>query len=115
MASEYLFLIFVACLQDFSGGLLWPTSRQNTVITQSCSNLHPNFRSRVAISRKCNDNGSWGPVDESNCTALENANPILIISFKVNVSRSDAEAIADNVSLNILVQMKGNKNLVIII
>ena len=78
---------------------MWPTSRRNTVITQSCSTLHPNFRSRVAISRKCNDDGTWGPVDESDCTALNHATPTLIVSFEVNVSQSDAKFVADNVSV----------------
>ena len=89
----------LGCLQDFSGGLLWPTSRRNRVVTQSCSALHPYFRSRVTISRKCNGDGSWGPVDDSSCTALNNAIPILIISFVVNVSQIDAKVVADNVSL----------------
>ena len=88
----------LACLQNYSGGLLWPTSRRNRVVTQSCSTLHLNFRSRVAVSRKCNDDGTWGPVDYSNCTALNDAIPILTISFIVNVSQANARAIADNVS-----------------
>ena len=91
----------LACLQNYSGGLLWPTSRRNRVVTQSCSTLHPNFRSRVSVGRKCNDNGSWGPVDYSNCTALNGAIPTLTVSFIVNVSQADARAIADNVSLSI--------------
>ena len=85
-------------MQDFSGGLLWPTSRRNGVVTQRCSTLHPYFRSGVTISRKCNDDGSWGPVDDSSCTALNNAIPTLIISFVVNVSQIDAQFVVDNVS-----------------
>ena len=88
-------------MQSFSGGLLWPTSRQNRVVTQSCSILHPSFRSRVVVSRKCNDDGTWGPVDYSNCTALNNAIPTLLISFEVNVSKDDAQDIVNNVSLYI--------------
>ena len=88
-------------MQNFSGGLLWPTSRRNRVVTQSCSTLHPSFRSRVAMSRKCNDDGTWGPVDNSNCTALNDAIPTLIVSFIVNMSRAEAKVIVDNVSLNL--------------
>ena len=88
----------LACLQDYSGGLLWPTSRRNGEVTQSCSTLHPSFRSRVSVGRKCNNDGTWGPVDYSNCTALNDAIPTLTISFIVNVSQANARAIADNVS-----------------
>ena len=62
--------------------------------------LHPNFRSRVTIGRRCNDDGTWGPVDDSNCTAL-NTSSMLIVSFEVNVSRATAEHVVDNVSLYI--------------
>ena len=78
---------------------MWPTSRRNREVTHRCSALHPSFRSGVTISRKCNDDGSWGPVDDSSCTALNDAIPTLIISFAVNVSQSIAEDIAHNVSL----------------
>ena len=91
-------LYLLVCLQDFSGGLLWPTSRRNREITHRCSTLHPCLRPFVTISRKCNDDGTWGPVDDSSCTALNNAIPILIVSFAVNVSQSNAEDIAHNVS-----------------
>ena len=88
----------LACLQDYSGGLLWSTSRQNRVVTQSCSTLHPTFRSRVSVSRKCNDDGTWGPADYSNCTALNDAIPTLTVSFIVNVSQTEAVVVVDNVS-----------------
>ena len=67
-------------------------------MNQSCSTLHPCFRSRVNISRKCNIDGTWGPVDDSSCTALNNAIPTLIISFIVNVSQVDAQHVVKNVS-----------------
>ena len=85
-------------MQNFSGGLLWPTSRLNRVVTQSCSILHPSFRSRIVISRKCNDDGTWGPVDDSNCTALDSAIPTLLISFEVNDSQADTQEVVNNVS-----------------
>ena len=87
-------------MQGFAGGLLWPTSARNRLVTQSCSTLHPSFRSRVAISRKCNDDGTWGPVDGSNCTALNSAIPTLMISFEANVSHNDAQHVMKNVSFN---------------
>ena len=112
VATHSIFFFYSpACLQSFSGGLVWPTSRQNRVVTQSCSNLHPSFRSRVAISRKCHTDGTWAPVDYSNCTALNDAIPILTVSFIVNVPQTDAKAIADNVSLNLLVCNKIQSNL----
>ena len=96
-----IFLLYLlACLQDYSGGLLWPTSRRNREVTHRCSILHPSFRPGVTISRKCNDDGTWGPVDDSSCTALNNAIPTLIISFILNVSRVDAQHVVDNVSLH---------------
>ena len=91
----------LACLQNYSGGLLWPTSKRNREVTQSCSTLHPSIRSRVSVGRKCNDDGTWGPVDYSNCTALNDAIPTLTVSFIFNVSQANARAIVDNVSLSI--------------
>ena len=85
-------------MQDFAGGLLWPTSARNRVVTQSCSILHPSFRSRVDISRKCNDNGTWGPVDYSKCTALSSGISTLTISFEMNVTHNNAQHIVNNVS-----------------
>ena len=69
------------------------------MITQSCSTVHPSFRSRVAVSRKCNDDGTWGLVDYSNCTALNDAIPTMTVSFELNVSRVNAQDVIDNVSL----------------
>ena len=100
------FFYSLACLQGFSGGLLWPTNRRNRLVTKRCSTLHPSFRSGVAISRKCNDDGTWGPVDYSNCTALNDAIPTLLISFIVSVSYDDAQPAVNNVSsVAIFVQM----------
>ena len=98
-------LYLLACLQDYSGGLLWPTSRRNREVTHRCSTLHPSLRPGVTIIRKCNDDGTWGPVDDSSCTALNNAIPILIVSFAVNVSQSNAEDIAHNVSKHMCVHV----------
>ena len=85
-------------MQNFSGGLLWPTSRRNLIVVQSCASLHPSFRSRVSIMRECNDDGTWGLVDDSNCTTLDSAIPTLLIVFEMNVSQADAQNVVDNVS-----------------
>ena len=70
------------------------------MITQSCSILHPSFRSRVAVSRKFNDDSTYmGPVDDTACTALNDAIPTLTVSFIVNVSQAEADVIVDNVNL----------------
>jgi len=70
-------------------------------VTHSCSTLHPYFRLAATIARKCNNDGTWGPVDDSSCTALNNAIPTIIISFQLNISKLDAQRVADNVSLDI--------------
>ena len=62
----------------------------------------------MGFSRKCNDDGTWGPVDYSNCTALDSAIPTLTVSFIVNVSRANAKAVADNVSLDALAAASNN-------
>ena len=97
-----IFISTVACFESFSGGLLWPTSRRNRVVTQSCSTLHPSFRLWVFVGRKCNDDGTWGPVDDSNCTVLDSAIPTLLISFEVNVFQVDAPDVVNDVSFNVL-------------
>ena len=96
----------LACFEDFSGGILWPTSRLNLEISQSCSTLHSSFRARANVIRKCNDDGTWGQTDDSSCTALNDAIPTLILSFIVNVSQADAQDVADNVSSDALKHVK---------
>ena len=103
--NHLIYILLLACLQDFSGGLLWPTSRRNTMRTHSCSTLHPYFRLAAIIARKCNDDGTWGPVDDSSCSALNNAIPTLIISFKLNISKFYAQHVVDKVSLDIFVYL----------
>ena len=48
--------------------------------------------------RECNDDGTWGPVDDSNCTTLDSAIPTLLIVFEMNISQADAQNVVDNVS-----------------
>jgi len=88
----------IACLEDFSSGLHWPTTRRNTSRSLRCSELHPSLRPGVNIGRFCRSNGSWDSIDFSNCTALPDAISIVIVSFEVNVSISYAKAVAENVS-----------------
>ena len=89
---------FIACLEDFSSGLHWPTTRRNTLRTLKCSELHPSLRPGVNIGRFCSSNGSWDSIDFSACTALPDAISIVIVSFEVNVSVSVAEVVTENVS-----------------
>ena len=89
---------FLACLEDYSNGLRWPTTRRNTVRALKCSELHPSLRPGVNIERFCKHDGNWDTIDFSACTALPDAISIVIVSFKVNVSESAAEVVAENVS-----------------
>ena len=97
---SYLFC-FKACANDFSGALFWMNSRTNTLVTQPCSELHPNFRFGVQIGRQCNKDGNWSPFDMTNCTMFLNSNPVIIVHFTVIDSDSstiDSATIIDNVS-----------------
>ena len=76
-------------------------SRTNTLVTQPCSELHPNFRFGVQIGRQCNKDGNWSPFDMTNCTMFLNSNPVIIVHFTVIDSDSstiDSATIIDNVS-----------------
>ena len=76
-------------------------SRTNLLVTQPCSELHPNFRFGVEIVRQCNDDGNWSPVDMTSCTMFLNSNPVIIVYFTVIVSDSntiDSAIIINNVS-----------------
>ena len=88
-----------ACVTDFSGALLWINSRTNLLVTQPCSELHPNFRSGVQIGRQCNNDGKWLSVDMTNCTMFLNSNPVIIVYFTVIVNDSDMiDSTINNVS-----------------
>ena len=76
-------------------------SRTNLLVTQPCSELHPNFRFGVEIGRQCNSDGNWSPVDMTNCTMFLDSNPVIIVYFTVIVSDSntiDSAIIINNVS-----------------
>ena len=88
-----------ACVTDFSGALLWMNSRTNSLVTQPCSDLHPNFRSGVYIGRQCNNDGKWSPVDMTNCTMFLNSNPVIIVYFTMIINNSDMiDSTINNVS-----------------
>ena len=89
---------FVACLEDFSNGLYWPTTKRGTRRELSCSLLHPSLRFGVDVTRFCKPDGNWDAVDFSACTAQADAISIVVVSFKVNVSEPAARKFADNVS-----------------
>ena len=99
--SYIIFLFYEACANDSSGGLFWINSRKNLLVTQPCSELHPNFRSGVEIGRQCNSDSNWSPVDITNCTMFLKSNPVIIVYFTVAVSDSnaiDSATIINNVS-----------------
>ncbi|XP_065903442.1 adhesion G protein-coupled receptor L4-like [Dysidea avara] len=81
-----------ACDEDFAGGLLWSKTTHSTTTTQSCSQLHPNFRSGVNIERKCLNNGRWSSVDLSSCTMFTRSNPVVMVSFSVNTGSNNTNA-----------------------
>ena len=85
----------LACENDFSGGLFWPASRRNQLVTQRCSELHSSFRSGVTISRQCGDDGEWSPVDLRDCTMFINSNPLVIVYFTLNGSVTDDSTAKD--------------------
>ena len=96
-----MLLQHLACINEFSGALFWINSRRNSLVTQPCSELHPNFRSGVEIGRQCNNDGNWSPVDISSCTMFIGSNPVLIIHFTAIINGSvtkDSTIIINNVS-----------------
>lgn len=80
---------FLACEEDFSAGVLWPSSRQNRLVTQQCSELHRSFRAGVSISRQCGDDGEWSLVDIRDCTMFIDSSPLVIVYFTLNGSVTD--------------------------
>ena len=111
---SYMYNILIACDNDFSEALFWPNSQQNSLVTQSCSQLHPSFRSGVNIGRQCRSDGSWSPVDLRNCTMFIGSESVVIIYFTVTMNNTDmmisTDIITDNVSI-IFCQLYGWKYL----
>jgi len=97
---SYVFHIIV-CKNNFSEAVFWPNSRQDSLVTQSCSQLHPSFRSSVNIGRQCRSDGSWSPVDFRNCTMFIDSKPIMIVYFTVTLSNPDVMSSAVNITDNV--------------
>ena len=87
----------IACDNDFSEALFWPNSRRDSLVTQSCSQLHPNFRSGVNIGRQCRSDGSWSPVDLRNCTMFIGSKPVVIVYFTVTLNNTDVMTAVDSI------------------
>ena len=106
-----MYNILIACDNDFSGALFWPNSKQDSLVIQSCSQLHPSFRSGVNIGRQCRSDGSWSPVDLRNCTMFIGSKPVVIVYFTKTVNNTDMmtsiDIITDNVSITFC-QLYGN-------
>ena len=103
-----VFINALACENDFSEGLFWPNSRQDLLVTQSCSLLHLSFRSGVNIGRQCESDGSWSPVDLRNCTMFIGSQPVVIVYFTVSFNNTDAMTsvnIVDKVSDHYLMRI----------
>ena len=97
--NYYIFGIFLlACSEEFSGGILWSSSRQDLLVTEPCSVLHSSFRSGVAIGRHCQNDSTWSRVDLTNCTMFVKSSPVILIYFSVEIDPVDANKIIKNVS-----------------
>jgi len=77
-----LLLMYLACQQDYIGGILWSSHRINQLARVRCSKFHPSFRPGVFITRMCNNNGVWGTVDYSSCTMRLEAIPLLMVEVR---------------------------------
>ena len=79
---------YTACKHDFSEALFWVNSRRGTEVIQPCSHLHPSFRFGVSISRQCQADGSWSPVDLRNCTMFSSSNPVIVVYYTTNLNNT---------------------------
>ena len=91
-----LYIIAIVCRNEFSVALFWPNSRRDSLVTQSCSQLHPSFRSGVNIGRQCRSDGSWSPVDLRNCTMFKSSKPVSIVYFTVTENSNDVMSSKNN-------------------
>ena len=90
-----LHLYITACKSDFSQALFWNISRRGVQAIQSCSELHSSFRFGVSISRQCQADGNWSPVDIRNCTMSTDSNPVIVVYFTTGQNNT---VVPDNVS-----------------
>ena len=76
-----LLSFITACQSNFSQSLFWMNSRRGSQVIQACSELHSSFRFGVSISRRCQADGSWSPVDIRNCTMFRESNPVIVVYY----------------------------------
>ena len=101
-----IFNVSVACKADFSGALLWSRSRVGQEVTQTCSELHPSFRSGVDVRRQCGNDGSWSPVDLRDCTMFIGSKPVVVVYFTISPpSEANSTSTINNVSIVLVVQL----------
>jgi len=94
---------FADCEEDFSGGIFWPSSRRNRVVSRRCSELHSSFRSGVTVNRFCGADGQWLPADLRDCTMFNDSYPIVIVYAIFNRSvteLSEIESITEVVNID---------------
>jgi len=72
-------IVFTACQEDYSTGILWQRHDSDQLARVRCSTLHSNFRSGVDITRMCYFNGEWADVDMSSCTMRSDASPLVMV------------------------------------
>ncbi|XP_065910282.1 uncharacterized protein [Dysidea avara] len=106
--------VVAACRNDFSGGLFWQNSRRNITVNQSCSMLHPSFRSGVDIRRQCRVDGSWSPVDLRDCTMFIGSDPVVVVYFTLVVvtnSTDDMTIVGQEILNDVFDQIRNNINI----
>ena len=70
----------------------------NELASVNCSDLHPNFHSKVYITRPCHYNREWGNVDFSQCTMKPNSTVIIMIEVKGILIANNTALIMNDVS-----------------
>ena len=105
------------CYNEFSDGLFWPTSRQGSQVTQSCSQLHPRFRSGVNVGRQCGSDGNWLPVDLRNCTTFIESKPIMVLFFTLRLIASNTadDKVTDNIVASVSILLINDIILLVLI
>ena len=95
-------ITYVACPQDYTGGILWNRHRINDVARIRCSTLYSSFRPGVYITRMCNSNGEWSAVDYSSCTMRLEALPLIMVEIINLDNLTDATSIVNKVCICIV-------------
>jgi len=89
---------YIVCKPDYSSGITWKKQRSNEISRVNCSDLHPNFQSKVYITRPCYYNREWGSVDLSECTMKPNSSLLVMIEVAGFSIATNAALIIDDVS-----------------